>query len=227
MKGHFSYPDFWVEIAGVVITQPVTLLTNLLMGLLALYYWNLTRQSSSLVTKWFSGFFFCFGVSSIVSGIVGHGFIHYFPAEYKKIPWILGMAGSGLFSLASLKIGMETRIKNVFMVLVFLAFLISVVLLLINDQFAMVQYYSVLVMLGIAFPVFLFRFFSQREACFSWFLFGILLSAVASLIFTLKLTLSDWFNHVDLSHLFLCMVVVLYGRGAMTYSEYTKKNQAE
>ncbi|MBV6644068.1 MAG: hypothetical protein KI790_01385, partial [Cyclobacteriaceae bacterium] len=78
------------DIGGVIISEPVTAITNILITLTCLYAFRKLRSSKDLSVKNWSFFFLTLGISAFV-GAFGHLLSHYEFGFIKPITWLMSI----------------------------------------------------------------------------------------------------------------------------------------
>ena len=101
-----------VEIAGVVLRDPVTAITNVMIFALSLFcYLKLNKRDMDYPHKNWNYFFLLIGISSLV-GTVVHGFSYYTsPHVHFHIWWLMGIIQSAGFSIAQFGVGSNVFLK--------------------------------------------------------------------------------------------------------------------
>jgi predicted membrane channel-forming protein YqfA (hemolysin III family) len=59
-----------------------------------------------------------------------------------------------------------------------------------------------------------FVYYKEKNAGSKQILLGVLFSSIGAFFFVFKIGLDKWFNHLDMSHLFMMIASVLYYKGA-------------
>jgi drug/metabolite transporter superfamily protein YnfA len=135
-----------------------------------------------------------------------------------KLPgWITSMLSVALIERAMIqysrkwikpKIGVFFSKLNIVELLAFL--ILSLVTL--NFQFVLIHaaYGMAFIVAGFAG----FVHYKEKSTGSKQMLYGVLLSAIGALFFVFKIGLDKWFNHVDISHVFMMIASVVYYKGA-------------
>ncbi len=212
-------PQPSIELFGLVLHEPVTALTDVLVAIIcyiAFRKLNALPQRSQVQTL-FKYYFLTMSLATFLGGVIGHALMHYVPF-YMKIPgWITSMLSVALLERAVIhysrkwidpKIGAFFSKLNIAELLVFL--ILSLVTL--NFQFVLIHaaYGMAIVVTGFAG----FVYFKEKNVGSKQILFAVLVSAIGAFFFEFKIGLDKWFNHVDISHVFMMIASVLYYKGA-------------
>lgn len=215
-----------IEIAGVVIRDPVTALTNI--GIFAtglVCYLRLRKQGLEFPNKNWIYFFLLVGVSSLV-GVIVHGFSAYTPPDvHFNIWWIMGaLQGAGV-TLA--QFGFASNVLSRFRMLV-----ISVVTLQFG-AFAFLSYVvgtftiaKIHLAVGLV-PIMLYYIYMALKGRRAEMLVatGIGISSLTALVHGLKISISQWFNYNDIAHvLIIASLVVMYNGVRLGLAERNPDN---
>ena len=111
------------------------------------------------------------------------------------------------------KIGAFFSKLNVVELLVFL--ILS--LLTLNFQFVLIHaaYGMAIVVTGFAG----FVYYKDKSLGSKQILYAVFISAIGAFFFVFKIGLDEWFNHVDISHVFMMIASVFYYKGARNLIE--------
>lgn len=202
-----------IEIAGVMLRDPVTALTNIgifVTGLVC--YLRLRKQKLEFPNKNWIYFFLLMGVSSLVAVIV-HGFSYYTSeTAHFKIWWIMGaLQGAGVtlaqFGFASNVLSKYRMLVISFVTLQFGAFALGSYLV---GTFAIAKIHLALGLL----PIMLYYIYMSMKGKKAEMLVatGIGISSLTALIHGLKISISlEWFNYNDIAHcLIITSLVMMY-----------------
>ena len=68
-----------IELFGVRVDEPVTMSTDIIVALISIIgYFKLVSKNNSVHVKLYSHFFLWMGFSTLIAGIMGHGFLYRF-----------------------------------------------------------------------------------------------------------------------------------------------------
>jgi uncharacterized protein DUF6962 len=206
-----------VYISGLRIDEPITTLTDLIVAAIAIAAFFKTKSGSNAkaidLYRWF---FLITGLSTGLSSLVGHAFGYYFNPDFKIAGWLLGIASVTLAQFAALYHTKSILSKNVFNALAILCITetaAAVVLVFIMKTFTSVEIHSAF---GLLFIVTILEgiYFKRTKSPLSrHFIYGVGLCVVAVTCHVGKLAISPWFNHLDLSHVFMAMALYTMYKG--------------
>lgn len=205
-----------IRLFGVTILEPFTVLTNLLIALACFYaYYGLKKkQLFQFFTHSYIGYFFILiGWATIVGGVVGHAFL-YATGLYGKIPgWYLSMAGVAAFERAAIEHSrplMHKQVGRFFSVLNIIEILCFMFLSLFKLSFLFVELHATYGLFVVVFCFELYVYFKTKATSFKYLLAATLLGFAAILCHALKLSVNEWFNYNDVSHLFMAVSILCY-----------------
>ena len=156
-------------------------------------------------------------LATFLGGVVGHALMHYLPFFMKLPGWITSMLSVALLERAVIQyarklmnpsIGIFFSRLNIVELLTFL--ILSLVTL--NFQFVLIHaaYGMAIVVTGFTG----FIFIREKSKGSKQILFAVLVCAVGAFFFVFEIGLDKWFNHVDISHVFMMIGSVLYYKGS-------------
>jgi hypothetical protein len=212
-------PQPLIELFGLVLHEPVTALTDVLVAIICFVAYlklNALPQRSQ-VQGLFKYYFLSMSIATFLGGVFGHALIDYMPFYIKLPGWITSMLSVALLERAVIqysrkwinpKIGAFFSKLNIVELLAFL--ILSLVTL--NFQFVLIHaaYGMAIVVTGFAG----FVYYKERNMGSKQILYAVLVSTIGAFFFVFKIGLDKWFNHVDISHVFMMIASVLYYRGA-------------
>ena len=212
-------PQPSIEFFGLLIHEPVTALTDVLVAVINLiaYFKLKSIPNRGNVHTLFIYYFLTMAVATFLGGVVGHALLHYVPF-YMKVPgWITSMLSVALLEraiiqysrkLIDVKIGAFFSKLNIIELLTFL--LLSLITL--NFQFVLIHaaYGMAIVVVGFAG----FVYYKERSVGSKRILQAVLISAIGAFFFVFQIGFNKWFNHVDISHVFMMVASVVYYLGS-------------
>lgn len=208
-----------IELFGIIFHTPVTAITDVMVAIINyVAYVKLKRMpDQGEVHRLFKYYFLSMSLATFLGGVVGHALMHYLPF-FMKIPgWITSMLSVALLERAVIqharrlidpKIGTFFSQLNVIELLTFLV--LSLVTL--NFQFVLAHaaYGMAIVVLGFAGFIYL----KERSFGSKQILIAVFTCAIGATFFVFQIGIDKWFNHVDISHVFMMIGSFLYYKGA-------------
>ena len=206
----------------MTITEPMTLLTDYLLGGLALWLGLRLRQAGGArgrqTTLWAAAFFGLAAAS--FAGGTYHGFTEHLGAAGQAITWKLTLLSIGVVSLAlacgATVAAFDGFARRFILALAAVKFVVYTIWISAHDEFvyAIADYApSLLYVLALQ-----ARAWGQGHASGPWIVFGILVSFFAAGIQQSGLQLHEHFNHNDLYHVVQMVSVYLLYRGGKLLS---------
>ena len=211
-------PQPSIELFGLVIHTPITTVTDVIVAIICFVaYLKLKRlPDQGTVHRLFKYYFLSMSAATFLGGVVGHGLMHYLPF-YMKIPgWITSMLSIALLEraviqytrkLISAKIGIFFSWLNIVELLVFMV--LSLVTL--NFQFVLAHaaYGMAIVVLGFTGFIYL----KEKSMGSAQILLAVLTCSIGAFFFVFQIGIDKWFNHIDISHVFMMAGSILYYKG--------------
>ena len=208
-----------IEISGLIIHEPMTALTDVVVAIICfIAYLKLNAlPPRGQVHSLFKYYFLSMAAATFLGGVVGHALLHYVPFFMKVPGWVVSMLSVALLERAVIqysrkwinpKIGVFFSKLNIAELLIFLV----LSLITLNFQFVLVHaaYGMAIVVLGFA----SFVYYKERSLGSKQIIIAVLISAVGAAFFVFQIGISKWFNHVDISHVFMMIASVYYYLGA-------------
>jgi len=220
---NFDYT--YIILFGAKIFEPVTILTNGFIGAYCIYsFLKINKYKNKLATEW-AYFFLLIGVSSTV-GSVAHGTHHQLGNLFLNTAVFLMNATSLLsiyfcFKAANTTLFLNKKQPNkyiTYFVMLWVATLL--VITFINNNFLLIKIHAGIV-LTYSLIIHLLTHAKKQQGSV-WIAFGILVSFISIVIHSLKLSISDWFNHKDISHVIVLVSIVFMVKGVLLKSQNLK-----
>lgn len=230
---------------GIRIDEPVTTFTDLMVSFVCFYaFYKLNKINvKNRVHLYLRYYFLSMGIATVVGGIVGHGFLYLFEAQWEspeglvnilskifgqdllkdianpwKLPgWLTSMFSIALVERASIEYArplIHKKVGSFFAWLNIIELLTFVTITFATLNFFFVEVHSayglLIVVLGFNMTVFL----KTKKKGSKLFLIAVGFSAIGALFFMNKWGFSPWFNHFDISHIFMTCSAFYFYLGA-------------
>ena len=199
-----------IELFGIQINEPVTVLTDLLISAVCLYGYLILRkqQGDQSIRKLFMFHLAFMGLATAIGGIIGHGFLSYLSFAWKTPGWILSMVSIAALERAVILFAsplISKRLATFFIWLNIAELIIFIVLSFATLDFFYVEVHAGygLVVVVSSFSAFIYSKTKSQAA--KTLLIGVGWSVVAAIFFTFKWGIGPWFNHFDLCHVFMAI----------------------
>ena len=212
-------PQPSIELFGLIFHTPVTALTDVAVAIICYEaYRRLCRMGHGAeVHRLFQFYFLTMSLATLLGGVIGHALMHYLPF-YMKLPgWITSMFSVALLERAVIQYARKYLSRNVgtffswLNILELLTFMILSFVTL-NFQYVLIHAaYGIAIVVG-GFSVFIYL--NERSVGSKYMLMGVEACIIGASFFQFQIGLDKWFNHVDISHVFMMLASVLFFRGS-------------
>jgi hypothetical protein len=204
---------------GIRIDEPVIAATDLLVAAVCfLAYFKMSKSDRhGRVFLLFRYYFLFLGLATCWGSLITHAFIYAFSNPWKVPGWVTGMFAVALIAFASIEYSREvirktwTTVLSLFIVVELLA---VIVLTVATVNFQWTGFHSFFGLAIIAAPMFAINYWKLKDKGSLTILVGIGIFSISAIVFTSKLSISKWFNHVDLTHVILAIAVWTIYKGA-------------
>lgn len=208
-----------IEIFGILIMEPVVTLTDLLVTAVCLYAYIKLRKANrpGQSHQYFRLYFLIMALATALGGITGHAFQYALGLEWKLPGWLISM-----LAVSSLERGaisflspiVPNRVSNFLEVANIIELLAFAALSFITLNFFFVQVHSAYGLGLVLFPLCFYAFWKTGNAGAKIICLSVLFTILAAVFYTSKISISPWFNHLDISHCIMAIGAYLFYRGA-------------
>ena len=219
----FQNPSIYI--GDLRIDEPITALTDIIFCMVCFYAYSKTKPTSNYIaTKLYSYFFLTTGISTLVAAIVGHAFLYYFGKDAKIYGWILG-----IFSISFAQFAALYNTKSIIQLKLFKTIFFILCLETIIAFFATFHFWTFIVviihttfsLLIVATSLEYLKYKNEKSELSKYILIGVGVLIIASLCHILKLGFGKWFNHLDVSHVFMTIGIYSMYLGVKKYNKTT------
>ncbi|MCA6436815.1 MAG: hypothetical protein IM600_14965 [Bacteroidetes bacterium] len=220
----------YTTLFGAQIFEPVTILTNAAIALVCAYaFFQLNKTKTVTAIQW-SMFFLLIGLSSII-GSLGHG-VHYQLGNsfFKCVEFTMNAISliaiyycyQAAHTNYSTEKNKQTKLlRNIVIAWITLLLLITIWF----SNFTLIKIHAGIVL---SYSLIVHIITHKRKIPGSgWIAFGIAVSFLSILTHSLKIKLSDWFNHKDISHLIMAVSLLLIFKGVQLKVRFIENNLLE
>jgi len=158
------------------------------------------------------------GLATAIGGLIGHGFFYLFSFEWKLPGWLTSMISIGLVERAVILYARKLipkKVGDVFAWLNIIELAIFVTLTFTTLNFFFVEAHATYGLLFVVSSFSLVVYLKTKSRGSLLFLFAVAFSAVGALIFMNKWGIGPWFNHFDISHVFLAFSAWFFYKGSL------------
>lgn len=209
-----------IEIYGIRVDEPVTMLTDLLVTVVCIYaFIRLSRIPVKNNVHFYLKFYFLsMGIATAVGGIFGHGFFYLFSFAWKLPGWLTSMVSVALLERAVILYArklIHPFLGKLFAWLNVIELAIFVTITFITLDFFFVEVHAAYGLLIVTTGFSLIVFIKTRNKGSRTFLVAVAFSSVSALIFMNEWGIGPWFNHFDISHLLMAASAWFFYKGSL------------
>ncbi|MBL7861675.1 MAG: hypothetical protein JNJ65_10975 [Cyclobacteriaceae bacterium] len=202
------------------IDEPVNMLTDLIVSAVCFYaLFQLRKRSFTgrtfLYLQWYFGLL---GLATLLGGLLGHGFLYAFSFAWKLPGWIVSMFSVALIERSSIehaKSRIAPAVGNFFLVLNILELLTVMSVTIYTLNFGWVEFHSGYGLLAVVLPFHGYVFLKSRDQGSAMMMVGVSIASVAAVIYMNEISISPWFNYIDISHVLMAVAVYVFYRAAL------------
>ena len=214
----FAQPS--ISLLGIRVDEPMNTFTDLIVsGVCFLVYHQLgERKPGTKALIYFRMYFLLLGLAMLLGGLIGHGFLYIFSFSWKLPGWIVSMLSVAFIERSSIEYArplMSARIGKIFLALNMIELLTIMTVTIYTLNFEWVEFHSGYGLLAVVLPFHGYVYFKTRDKGSKTILFAVSIACVAALIFTNKISLHTWFNHIDISHALMALAAFTFFKGAL------------
>ena len=211
--------ETFIDIFGFHVLEPVTVLTDILLSIFCIYFYNKLNfpGNKAVLGKYWRMFFLYIGISTFI-GAVAHGFRSYFSSEAFYFLWMTMNLSSIPSSYYLLKATIElsefkdeTKFRLTMITLA--ATILLTILTLIINNFVLIKINAGLVVI-----LALIRHYHTYKKGYTgsgYIVFGFAFSLSSILVHTAQLSISEWFNFRDISHVIMNISLYIIFTGVL------------
>lgn len=205
-----------IEIGGLLITEPVTAGTDLLVAILSFSLsLKLSRSTELPFRRQYWTLFFLFMGASTFAGTVTHGFRYYLSGNGMILVFSLMNILTALTCLYAQTATLRFLLKEVSLQVkwaLFILFALFMIAFFVEWRFTITNIY---ITIGYLFVLY---HHIKKKRIFNgagYIVNGILISFATAVVFSFKLSVSDiWFNHKDIAHVIMMLSIYVMHKGA-------------
>ncbi len=210
-----------IYIGDLRIDEPITTLTDLLfIGVCFFAFFKTKHISDDKALTLYRWFFLLTGASTLVAALIGHAFLYYFGADAKIYGWVTGLFGTSVAQFGALYHTRNSISESLYKTLMIVC-AIEVVAAFISVfafwSFVVVEIHSAFGLVLIVTILENIHYKKTKSQLSLFMIYGVGMAVVAVLCHVFKLAFSVWFNHADLSHVFMAISMYLMYKGASKY----------
>lgn len=157
-------------------------------------------------------------IATFIGGVIGHGFLYALSFPWKLPGWIMSMLSVAMIERSSIervKPLIDPQIAVFFLGLNIVELLTVVTITMSTLNFKWVEFHSGYGLLGVVLPFHAYTWYKTRDKGSFVIIIAVLVSSCAALIFMNKISLHEWFNYLDISHILMAIGAYVFYRGAL------------
>lgn len=198
----------------------MTTATDLLVSAVCFYaFYKLTKHAAPGRTQlFFRLYFLLMGIATFLGGLIGHGFLYALSFPWKLPGWIVSMLSVALIERSSIERAkplIDPRVGRSFLVLNIIELLTIMTVTMTTLNFKWVEFHSGYGLLGVVLPFHAYTYFKTRDRGSLVIIIAVGIASCAALIFMNKISLHEWFNYLDISHIMMAIGAYVFYRGAL------------
>jgi len=219
-------PEPSIHLSGIRIDEPVTTLTDLLVAGISLFafFQLLKKPTESRLHHYLRYFFLGMGLSTVMGGLIGHGFLYLFSTPWQLPGWLAGMIAVALLEQASIEQSSKLIRPGLSKLLTWLnitELMILMVITIMTIDFIFVVIHTAFGLLAIVASLHIYLWMRTRDPGSIYFLVAIGITAISIPIFINQWTIHHWFNHFCICHSLIAISMWFFYKGAMKTMSYS------
>lgn len=214
-----------VNWGGLNITEPVTVFTDFFVSAVAFFICRRFKKHTDKPSFLYWNFFFFFiGLSSLV-GALSHGLKFYVSERVFVYLWLTMQVLTGVAMYFAQRSTVATFFKNTdseafLKNIIFFQLFVYIIAVFLLKNFIVAVIITAISLLPIMIKNFGNYFFSKSKSSL-WLAIGIMIAFFPAIVNGAKLTINDWFNHKDISHLLIAFSISVMAYGLL-YNKQTE-----
>jgi hypothetical protein len=209
------------------IGEPTTAITDFLVTAVCVYaYVKLGKSTEFASKKYFRLYFLFLGLATFWGGLVTHALIYYLSTPWKVPGWIMSTWSVSWLAWAMVEHHSELIKKwiSIFKAIIVIELAAVMVITVYTVQFKWAGAHSAFGLFMIVTTLAGMSVYQKRDTGSRWMLYGIGIFLVSGITFSAKLSIHTWFNHVDLTHVFLSLAAWVIYRSVIFLGSSTSES---
>jgi hypothetical protein len=213
-------PEPSIYIFDIMIDEPVTTLTDLLVAGISLFafFQLLKKPAKSRIHHFLRFFFLGMGLSTLMGGLIGHGFLYLFSAPWQLPGWLTGMIAITLLEQASIEQSsglIRPGLSKLLTWLNIIELITFMIITIITIDFIFVVIHTAFGLLAIVAPLQVYLRIRTRDPGSIYFLVALGITAISTPIFINQWIIHHWFNHICICHTLIAVSIWFFYKGAL------------
>ena len=201
--------------------EPVTTLTDFLVAIVCwtgYYFFSSEKGNASPSYPWFKKYFLIFAIGMTSAAWGGHGLQAYVTPNVKIIGWACGATGLMFLQLGSLRLiekQLPQKAKKLLPKWFNLQWILAISLMFyflssgIETAFKVTQINSVIALWGFVLPMQVFSYYKLKNKTSKIVIIALLYSVIPGVVYSTQLSVSNWFNYHDISHVLMAIFMTM------------------
>jgi hypothetical protein len=217
-----------VEWMGIRIDEPVTVITDLMVSFVCFYaFFQIAyRKENIKLNQYLKFYFLSMGIATAIGGLIGHGFLYALPfpdgwevSPWKLPGWLVSMFSIALIERASIEYSRplihNKKVFTFFARLNIIELVTFVIITFSTLNFFFVETHSAygLLVVTSGFNGYVYR--KTRSEGSRLALIAVSISAISALVYMNEWGIHRWFNHFDVSHVFMTLSAWFFYKSSM------------
>ena len=219
-----------IYLGNIRVDEPITTLTDLIFCGVCFFAFYKTKNLSSVKSlNLYRWFFLLTGLSTMVAALIGHAFLYHFGFNAKIYGWVFGVFGISFAQFAALyhtQNSISKKPHKILFVICCIEVVAAFILTVVVWSFVVVEIHTAF---GLVLIVTILEYIHYKKTNSSLsinMIYGVGLAVLAVICHISKLAMSVWFNHIDLSHIFMALSMYMMYKGVASYQN-SKNKQIE
>ncbi|MES2512592.1 MAG: hypothetical protein V4580_00555 [Bacteroidota bacterium] len=215
-----------IYIGDLRIDEPITTVTDFLFIGVCFYAFAKTKQFSAYkgvnLYRWF---FLLTGISSLIAALIGHAFLYHFGFEAKIYGWVTGIISISFAQFAALHHTRSSVTQTTFKALQianYIEIIIASILLFVIYSFTVVEVHTAYSLVINVTVLECIHYKKTKSLLSKNMILGVGICVLAVMCHVFKIAFSVWFNHLDLSHIFMALSMYMMYRGVASFNPQTE-----
>jgi len=198
------------------IGEPITALTDVLVSAVCFYaFYKLKGDEISQTRNYFKYYFLFLGLATLWGGLITHAFMYALSLPWKIPGWIISTWAISLLAFTMVKYHQPliTKIFKTIIWIIIMELVLVMGVIIYTVDFTWAGAHSVFGLFLLVGSLSLFSYTRFKDRGSLWMLYGVGTFLISGIIFSAKLSIDTWFNHIDLAHVFMAMAVYFIFKG--------------
>ena len=220
-----------VNLFGVILDEPVTTITDLFVAAMCFYaFYQIWKDPGRTKAQThFAWYFLLLGVGTTFGGLFNHGFKYAFEDGYWKVPsWETSILAIYFLTRACVEYtrpAIRPLVSQMLSISMAIGAIVFSTLMLYQMTVIPVVAYTGVGMWAVVFPLQVFIYSRTRDEVSKWCLLALFSTMMAAVAFLGEIVIDKWFNHIDLSHVFMFLAVYWFYLAAKAAGKATQQPQ--